>query len=99
MPPHLFFKTGEVASILRVDVKTAYTDIRAGRIRAVTLAEGRVIRIPRAEVLRLLAAKDSDLGTFYPQPPSEVVVAERESEPWKPDAIPLAPRRKVIGRG
>ena len=47
-----FFTVGDLAEILDVNHKTVRMEIAAGRIKHVRM--GRLIRVPRAEVLRLL---------------------------------------------
>jgi len=49
---HAMLTAEEVAELLRVNVKTVYSEIRAGRLAAVKL--GRVIRIPRAVVASIV---------------------------------------------
>ena len=52
LPPKHTFPVQELADLLGVNHKTIREQITAGNIQAVRL--GRVIRIPRSEVLRLL---------------------------------------------
>lgn len=52
LPPKYAFSVFEVAELLGVNHKTIREQITAGRIHVTRL--GRVIRIPRAEVTRLL---------------------------------------------
>ena len=52
IPDKHMFTVCEVAALLGVNHKTVRAEIAAGRIKSIPL--GRLIRIPRAEVLRLL---------------------------------------------
>jgi len=54
LPAKHAFSVAELADFLGVNQKTVRDDITAGNIRVVRI--GRVIRIPRSEVLRLLGA-------------------------------------------
>lgn len=53
LPPGIaLFTLGEVAEVLRLSLRHVSELARRGRIRAVRI--GRCVRVPRAEVLRIL---------------------------------------------
>ncbi len=66
----------EVAAALRISRNSAYEAIRRGEIRA--LRFGRTLRVPAAEVERLLACRVGSDSVVEAQRPEDVVREQRQ---------------------